>query len=66
MGDTHRCLADGYRTEKVLNRGTKDMSTLNCPLKLRLTVLSFSTGISKAHLNFESIRSSGFASFHCG
>uniref|UniRef100_A0A8C2WIW5 Uncharacterized protein n=1 Tax=Cyclopterus lumpus TaxID=8103 RepID=A0A8C2WIW5_CYCLU len=31
-----------------------------------LTFLSFSRGISNAHLNFESISSSGFASFHCG
>uniref|UniRef100_A0A665UEM0 Uncharacterized protein n=1 Tax=Echeneis naucrates TaxID=173247 RepID=A0A665UEM0_ECHNA len=29
-----------------------------------LTVLSFSRGISNVHLNFESISSSGFASFH--
>uniref|UniRef100_A0A672Z893 Uncharacterized protein n=1 Tax=Sphaeramia orbicularis TaxID=375764 RepID=A0A672Z893_9TELE len=29
-----------------------------------LTVFSFSTGISKTHLSFESISSSGFASFH--
>uniref|UniRef100_A0A8C6NVV9 Uncharacterized protein n=1 Tax=Nothobranchius furzeri TaxID=105023 RepID=A0A8C6NVV9_NOTFU len=27
-------------------------------------ILSFSSGISKEHLNFESISSSGFASFH--
>uniref|UniRef100_A0AAQ5YLJ6 Uncharacterized protein n=1 Tax=Amphiprion ocellaris TaxID=80972 RepID=A0AAQ5YLJ6_AMPOC len=27
---------------------------------------SFNLGISKEHLNFESISSSGFASFHCG
>lgn len=33
---------------------------------LVLTALSFSRGISNAHLNFESISSSGFASFHCG
>uniref|UniRef100_A0A3P9P323 Uncharacterized protein n=1 Tax=Poecilia reticulata TaxID=8081 RepID=A0A3P9P323_POERE len=29
-----------------------------------LTVFSFSVGISKTHLSFESINSSGFASFH--
>uniref|UniRef100_A0A4W4HK61 Uncharacterized protein n=1 Tax=Electrophorus electricus TaxID=8005 RepID=A0A4W4HK61_ELEEL len=30
-----------------------------------LTTLSFSEGSSKTHLSLESIRSSGFASFHC-
>lgn len=30
-----------------------------------LTILSFSEGSSKTHLSLESIRSSGFASFHC-
>uniref|UniRef100_A0A803T2E4 Uncharacterized protein n=1 Tax=Anolis carolinensis TaxID=28377 RepID=A0A803T2E4_ANOCA len=29
-----------------------------------LTSLSFSLGISNTHLNLESIKSSGFASFH--
>uniref|UniRef100_A0A3B4EJJ4 Uncharacterized protein n=1 Tax=Pygocentrus nattereri TaxID=42514 RepID=A0A3B4EJJ4_PYGNA len=29
-----------------------------------LTILSFSEGSSKTHLSLESIRSSGFASFH--
>uniref|UniRef100_A0A3P8UDC2 Uncharacterized protein n=1 Tax=Amphiprion percula TaxID=161767 RepID=A0A3P8UDC2_AMPPE len=30
-----------------------------------LTTLSFSEGSSKTHLSLESMRSSGFASFHC-
>uniref|UniRef100_A0AAY4A563 Uncharacterized protein n=1 Tax=Denticeps clupeoides TaxID=299321 RepID=A0AAY4A563_9TELE len=33
-------------------------------IKEELTVFSFSTGISNTHRSFESISSSGFASFH--
>uniref|UniRef100_A0A8C5QH73 Uncharacterized protein n=1 Tax=Leptobrachium leishanense TaxID=445787 RepID=A0A8C5QH73_9ANUR len=31
----------------------------------KLTAFSCSGGMSNTHLNFESMRSSGFASFHC-
>ena len=39
------------------------IKTLNMDLKI-LTGLSFSAGSSNTHLSFESMSSSGFASFH--